>query len=295
MKNKIRVSILDDSLPKREDAVEQDLFRTGIDQEELLVLAEKGSWIGELPLQQLLFSLLKHEYVRTGLLEVVGYTNPEQILSDIDAHPPNVVIYDWEYGTHSPSESENWLLELLEATAQFDAFIFVYSKVPSKAPEVIPAILNSKKFDEFAPRFQLFEKGNSNSIFTAEDFIYQYILTRVSKSNIIKVHGIDVTFKENGYLENPKGIFFLEAILGRAALLEKLRLIKEISNESVEKMMEGIGGHMLINRETGYLIAADFPLAGQSPPKEEISYLKALRDFGLEAITEAVETGFAKI
>jgi hypothetical protein len=78
-------------------------------------------------------------------------------------------------------------------------------------------------------------------------------------------------------------------------LLEKLRLIKEISNESVEEMMEGIGGHMLINRETGYLIAADFPLAGQSPPTEENSYLKALRDFGLEAITEAVETGFAKI
>ena len=135
MKSKIRVSILDDNLPKLQETVGQDIYKSGINQDELLVLAEKGSWTGELPLQQLVFSLLNHEYLRTGLLEIVGYTNPEQILSDVDARPPNVVIYDWEYGIHSPSESENWLFELLEVTAAFDAFIFVYSKVPSQAPE----------------------------------------------------------------------------------------------------------------------------------------------------------------
>ncbi len=292
MKNKRRVFILDDNFPKSQEFIEQKIYERAISKDELSYLANTADWGAEWSLKKFTLDLLKHDYVKTGKIEVYGYLNPEICLADLRGnHKPDVVIYDWEYEGNSFNKSVAWLLDILKETK---AFIFVYSGIR----DAVPAHLNKKEFDEFASRFQLFAKGNStNSVFTSEDFLYQYILSLVNKSNTIKIQGIDVRFEASGYLESPTDILYLESILGRAALLERIQQNhNELSEESVEKIVESLDGNMLVNREKGFLITRDSPLlVDRFKPTVEISYLEALRKFGLLKLKEAIEIGFVRL
>lgn len=290
MRNRTQVFIIDDSLPKLEEFIEKRIYEKAIKKDDLLFLANKGNWSGEGSLRQLIMDLLDHDYVKTDRIEVLAYNHPEICLSELSNNRPEVVIYDWEYGDPF-TQSSDWLLDILRKT---EAFIFVYSATRDS----VPPYLNKKQFDEFANRFQLFAKGNStNSVFTSEDFLYQYILSLISNSNVIKIQGIDVKFETNGYLKEPADILYLESILGRAALLERIQQNhNEISEESVERMLGSLDGHMLLNGEKGVLIAADSSLlVDKFRPSVEISYLEALRTFGLIKLKEAIEIGFARL
>lgn len=290
MKNRAQVFIIDDSLPKLEEFIEKRIYEKAIKKDDLLSLANQGNWSGEGSLKQLILDLLTHEYVKTGRIEILGYNHPEICLSELSNKRPDVVIYDWEYGDPF-TQSSGWLLDILRKT---EAFIFVYSAIRDS----VPPYLNKKEFDGFANRFQLFAKGNStNSVFTSEDFLYQYILSLIDKSNVIKIQGIDVKFETSGYLKDPTDILHLESVLGRASLLEQIRNNKnEISEASIEKMVDSVHGHVLLSREKGVLITADSHLLiDKFKPSMEISYVDALKEFGLMKLKEVVEIGFAKL
>jgi hypothetical protein len=289
MKNKIRVFILDDRLPKPQEFVERSIFNAPISQDNLKYLVQHGQWTDEPNLKRLLSDVLSHEYTTQGFITVSGYTNPEICLSHLSKkHMPHVIIYDWEYENQT-KDSGPWLLEILQMTK---AFVFVYSGVRNS----VPPTLNKKEFDPFAERFQLFAKGSSaDSVFTSEEFLYQYILSLVSNNNVIKVGGLSVEFESSGYLSSPTDILHLEAILGRASLLNLIEQNRnKITASSVEKMMESINGQLLLSRDKGVLISQGFPLFDKAAA-EEISYLVALREFGLGKIEEALKTGFAKV
>lgn len=288
-KDRAQVFIVDDSFPKLEEFVDREVFEKPIKKDDLLFLANNGQWSGEASLRQLIFDLLGHDHVKTEKIEVIGYNRPEICLSDLTNNRPDVIIYDWEYGDPF-AQSSDWLFDLLGRT---EAFIFVYSAVQAST---IPPYLNKERFNEFAHRFQLFAKGEiSNSVFTSEDFIYQYILSRVEKNNVIKIRDIEVKFQSNGYLETPSDILYLQSIFGRATLLELIRKHRnEISAESVEEMLQGIEGHLWFNPDKGFLISQDSPLiAKKFQANVEMSYLEALQRFGLPKLTEVVEVGFA--
>jgi hypothetical protein len=289
MKNKIRVFILDDRLPKPQEFVERSIFNAPISQSNLKYLVQHGKWTDEPNLKRLLSDVLSHEYTTQGFITLSGYTNPEICISNLSKkHMPHVIVYDWEYENQT-KQSGPWLLEILEMTK---AFVFVYSGVRNS----VPPTLNKREFDPFAKRFQFFAKGSStDSVFTSEEFLYQYILSLVSNNNVIKVGGLSVEFESSGYLSSPTDILHLEAILGRASLLN---LIEEnrnkITAKSVEKMIESINGRMLLSREKGVLVSPGFSLFNKAAA-EEISYLVALKEFGLGKLEEALQTGFAKV
>ena len=290
MNEKKTLFILDDSIPIIPEFIEKGIYANAIKRDKLLLLVRSGDWKGESSLQHLILDFLSHNYTQTGQLELYGYSHPEICLSDVDnGVKPDVVIYDWEYGANSFKESGDWLLEILRKT---DAFVFVYSRIRDS----VPPTLNKKVFDEYSKRFQLFAKGNTtNSVFTSEDFLYQYVLSLIKKDNTIKIQGVDVKFEANGYLKNPTDILYLESILGRESLLKQIKENhNEISEESIERMIESLDGRILINREKGFLITSDSSLfIDRFKPEEEMSYLNALKEFGLIKLKEALEVGLA--
>jgi hypothetical protein len=236
--------------------------------------------------------LLRNDYVKSGQIELYGYLNPGICLANLSPkRTPDVIVYDWEYGD-TYAKSEAWLLELLGEIP--NAFVFVYTGVRND----VPPHLNKRVFDKFARRFQLLEKGSStDSVFSSEEFVHQYILSLVSKTHTISIGGLSVKFEENGYLDSPTDILYLESILGRALLLDLIKKHRNrISKNSIEKMVSSLNGHVLLNREKGFLITADYTLLDEkSRATEKVSYLEALKTFGVVTLKEAVENGFAKI
>ncbi|SRR6266446_5537017 len=293
MKKKTRVFILDDSFPKPQEFIDQKIYERAIGKDELSYLTKNVDWGAEWNLRQLLVDLLNNDYVKSGQIEVCGYLNPAICLADLDRRrAPDVIVYDWEYEANSYANSETWLLELLGENPM--AFVFVYTGVKND----VPPHLSKKVFDKFASRFQLFAKGDTNnSVFSSEDFLYQYIVSRVEKNNTIKLQGIDVKFEQSGYLTTPSDILHLEKILGRANLLKQIELNENrISAESVEKMIGETDGSFWFNPDKGFLVTRDSPLlAERLRAKVEISYLEILKKFGLLKLKEVMEIGFARV
>ena len=288
--NKTTLFILDDNIPKIPEYVEQSLYDGKLDAASLLHLVNSDEWKGEHNLKELTTFILNSEHAKSGKLEVCGFTHPSLCLDAIDEGLlPNIIIYDWEYGSETNKESSNWLIEILNST---ESFVFVYSIVRNE----IPPFLNKTDFDEYSGRFQLFLKGDTgSSVFTSEEFIYQYVVSQITKSNNIKIQGFDITFQENGYLDNPSDILYLERILGRLALSEKLEKgINTISNESIEQLLEDISIRIYHDENKNLLITSGFKLVKKIKPSKELSAIEVLRDYGLVALKEVLEIGVAK-
>ena len=292
MANKITVFILDDNIYKSEEFVAKSIYDSKIDSKLLLQLTDSFEWKGQHNLQELTSDILKSKHSQSNDIITYGFNHPSICLDEIDnGLKPDVIVFDWEYGSESNKESSNWLTEILNTT---EAFIFVYSQVR----DAIPPFLNKREFDNHAKRFQLFLKGDAeNAIFTSEEFIFQYILSRVSNSNEIKLQGLKISFNENGYLKDPTDILHLEKILGRNFLIEKFKHNDfSMTSKSIEQLMENYNGKMLFDSNKNLLITPDSKLFIEKfNPKEELSYADVLKKFGLKKLKEAIETGLAKV
>jgi hypothetical protein len=275
MANKITVFILDDNIYKSQEFVEKSIYDSKIDSNLLLQLTDSFEWKGQHNLQELTSNILKSKHSQSNDIITYGFNHPSICLDEIDKGlKPDVIVFDWEYGSESNKESSNWLREIL--TAVPTAFIFVYSQVR----DAIPPFLNKQEFDKHAKRFQLFLKGDAeNAIFTSEEFIFQYILSRVSNSNEIKVQGFKISFNDNGYLKNPTDILHLEKILGRNFLIEKFKNNNfSMTDDSIEQLMENYKGKILFDSNKNLLITPDSKLLIEKfKPKEELSYAELLK------------------
>lgn len=292
MENKLNIFILDDNIPKTPENVEKSVYDKKIDSQTLLQLAKEVKWVGNYNLQQITRYLFESVHFVNGSLNVYGFIHPLICLNEIESgFNPDILIYDWEYGTESNLDRSKWLIEILKST---NAFIFVYSAFRDE----IPPYLNKKEFDEHSSRFQLFLKGDIESyIYSSEEFIFQYIVSRLSKSNKLKIHGVEVSFTENGYLKNPSDILHLEKILGRTLLIKKLEESKyTISTASIEKILEDIKENILFDSKRNLLITSDSTLLIQKfKPEIQLSFSVALKKFGLDKMKEVLEVGIAKV
>ena len=291
--DKITLFILDDNIPKIPEFVEQSLYDEKISAASLNKLLFSAEWTGQHNLKQLTSFILESDHFNSGKIEVWGFTHPSLCLDAIEEGLlPNVIIYDWEYGFEPHKQSSNWLTEILIST---QAFVFVYSMVRNE----IPPFLNKADFDEFSDRFQLFLKGDiKSSVFSSEEFILQYIVSAISKSNQIKLQGFDISFEENGYLSAPSDILYLEKILGRLALKEKLAtgIVKSISDQSIEQLLEGIRRiEIHYDKEKNLLLTADSNLIKKNIKSSKILTANdVLKEFGLLKLREVLEIGVAK-
>lgn len=292
MANKLNLFIIDDQIPAIPEYVENLVYNTKLDAGSLKHLLKVAEWKGQHSLKRLTSDILRSDHAQSGDLSTYGFTHPSICLDEIDSGlQPDLIIYDWEYGSESNIESANLLIEILNSTK---AFIFVYSLVRNE----IPPFLNKLEFDAFADRFQLFLKGDTeSSIFSSEEFILQYILTRLSKSNVIKIQGITVTFNENGYLNNPSDILHLESIFGRAFLLDRIKSIGFTwSEQNIENMLNNLDDKLLLDEKRSLLITPDSTLfISKFNPELEISLLEAFKRYGLLKVREAFETGIVKV
>ena len=289
--DKITLFILDDNIPKIPEFVEQSLYDEKISAASLNRLLDSSEWTGQHNLKQLTSFIIESDHFNSGNIEVWAFTHPSLCLDAIDEGLlPNVIIYDWEYGSETNKESSNWLKEILNST---QAFVFVYSMVRNE----IPPFLNKTEFDEFSDRFQLFLKGDiKSSVFSSEEFILQYIVSTISKSNQIKLQGFDISFEENGYLSAPSDILYLEKILGRLALKKKLAAgIESISDHSIEQLLEGINIEIHHDDEKNLLVTADSNLMIKKiKSSRTLTAIDVLKEFGLLKLREVLEIGVAK-
>lgn len=290
--NKITLFILDDNIPKTPEYVEKSLYDGKLDAISLLHLVNTAKWEGHRNLKQITSDILKSEHAKSGAIKTFGFTHPSICLTEIEEGlSPDVIIYDWEYGPESNKERSDWLLEVLNLTT---AFVFVFSEFRDE----IPPYLNKSEFLRHSKRLQLFEKGNtSTSVFSSEEFILQYILSQISKTNDIKIHDSIITFQENGYLDSPSDILFLEKLIGRTTLVKNLRSkMSTISQESIEELVDSIDTKLLFDSKRNLLVSPDASLLIEKfNPEKKITYLEALKDYGLQKLIEVLEVGMVKV
>jgi hypothetical protein len=292
MATKITLFILDDNIYKSQEFVDRSVYDTKIDSQALLQLADSYEWKGQHNLQALTIDILKSVHGQSGSIATYGFTHPAICLDEIDGGlKPDIVIFDWEYGSESNKESSNWLTEILNST---EAFIFVYSQVR----DVIPPFLNKQEFDNYAHRFQLFLKGSStHSIFSSEEFILQYILGKVSDSGKIKIQGIDVEFTSNDYLKKASDILYLERVLGKSYLLEEFKKLQfTLNNNTIENLLDNSNDCLYLSEAKGLLISPDeVTLIEKLKPLKKLSYSTVVKHYSIEKLEETLEKGIALI
>lgn len=293
MKNEtITVFLIDDEFPANQDMVNKGVFESGISSENLYNLTKIEKWRGLHFLQNLIINIVESKEFKNELINLVGYKNPSIALDAIEKGVlPNVVIYDWEYGMPNPVESQNFLLEILKLVP--NTFVFVYSKVRDE----IPQFLNKSIFDAYARQFQLFRKDDvDNSIFSSEEFILQYLLTRVSNNPTIFIGGKKLNFLENGYLSKPNDILHIENLLGKQTLISKLQMIDSFTNESIEQLLNDDSQYFLFDKTTNYLIASDAThFIEKFQPSVKMTLLDVIKQFGLKKLNTVLESGITKI
>ncbi|BFP43233.1 hypothetical protein FGF1_40780 [Flavobacteriaceae bacterium GF1] len=285
----ITVFVVDDNIPQPQEFVEREVYNKAIRMSDMIHLVEGEDWAGEKNLQELLNFILSHRLAVEEKIIVKGFTHPEICLRHIETiGKPDVVVYDWEYGSEHDNNSSNWLKEIIGLT---DAFVFVYSGVR----HFIPTHLNKRSFDEFSDRFQLFGKGSKDdSLFSSEEFILQYIVSRVQADNLIRIQGIDINFLSSGYLKEAKDILYLENIFDRVLVLEQLK--NGIDENSVKKLLEGNESRILFDSEKGLLFTDESDLiAKRFKPSESLTYAEVVLRHGLKVLQETLKRGLLKV
>lgn len=291
MKHKINVTIIDDGIPVREDFVETSIYDSLIPKNILIKLINDLNWKGHHNLKKLTKTILESKECDSGIISISAFTHPSICLDAIEkGFQPDIIIYDWEYLGESNIKSSDWLLELLDNT---DATVFVYSQVRDS----IPPFLNKSIFDNHSKRFQLFLKGDEeNSVFSSEEFILQYILSRVSKTTELLIGGTKIHFVENGFISNPSDILFIENILGRQNLIKKLRQVESLSNESIITLFNDLNLEFYFDEAKKYLIdSSATPLIEKYSSSKKMTALEVLQTFGLIKLNKAIESGITKV
>lgn len=291
MKNKINVTIIDDGIPVREDFVEASIYDSLIPKDILIKLINDLNWKGHHNLKKLTKTILESKECDSGVISISAFTHPSICLDAIEkGFQTDIIIYDWEYLGESNLKSSDWLLELLNNS---DATVFVYSQVRDS----IPPFLNKSIFDNHSKRFQLFLKGEEgNSVFSSEEFILQYILSRVSKSTELLIGGTKIQFVENGFISNPSDILFIETILGRQNLIKKLQLIESLSNESIVNLFNDLNLEFYFDEAKKYLIdSSATTLIEKYSSSKKMTALEVLQTFGLIKLSKAIESGITKV
>lgn len=295
MKNKsTKVFLVDDEFPLIEEFRQRGVYNSPISGQDLYHLAVNSSWKHLIDLQQLIKDIFSNQVCKEGLVELSGLNTPTKVLSEIDnGNLPDIIIYDWEYPDapiHS-LKSKEWLLQILRKT---DAFVFVYSKMRDQ----IPQFLNTPEFAEFSPRFQLLLKGGKiKSSFSAEEFIYQYVIGAASKSGKIQIDGIDIEFTSNNFLSSASDILYLQRLLGNQYVLDELKKVNfSIDEASVEKILNDSNNYVFINEDKGLLIAStNTNLLEQMGSMPKMSYMDVIKRFSISKLELVLERGVLAI
>jgi hypothetical protein len=287
----ITVFLIDDEFPVIDEFRDKGIYNSAINKDDLYHIAVNCEWNHLIDLQQLIKDIVTSQACKEGLIDLYGFNSPTQALSSINKGlVPSIVIYDWEY-VNAPiytSNSREWLLEILSNT---DAFVFVYSKVRDQ----LPPILNDVQLSAFSERFQLFLKGGRRKLsFSAEEFIYQYIIGAATKSGKIKIYGIEIEFTANHYLQTATDILFLQRVLGNQYVLDQLSKIDfSIDTASVEKILNDSGGYLVFDEKENVIYAPENRLLNDLNPKNfiQMTYLEVIKKYSIEVLETVLERG----
>ena len=280
----VNVAIVDDQLPIPIGKDTHGLNNAGL---AALLSLSLDDWHSQTSLKTLIDKLLSYSPPSGGVLNISGFKHPAIILKEIESkgYRPDVVVFDWEYAPHFPPESQ--LLDILSKTG---ADIFVYSSYF----DAIPPELDKSDFDEFAKRIHLLEKGDKHSsVFSSEEYIVQYIMSRFSADNVIFIDKKEVKFMPSEYLKVPSDILYLESAFGTEFLKSALEDIgPEISKESIERLFENITDKLYLSNGNKYILAENNELlSSKYGPLSPISYLEALRSVGIKGIDTVLSSG----
>ncbi len=286
---KFEICIVDDKLPFNKDVDDSHLISSNGIQK---VGLENPGWEEEKDLLYLTNLLFHSELFKKGEIEISWATNPNILVNAAKEteYFPNLIIFDWEYGTSFmvPEDALSELLELLKYT-----FFFIYSSYAQK----IPIHLFKKHLDKYADRFQVLKKGDNSYVTNSEEIIFEYIALRIEKNPKIRIGGLDVQFNASGFLTDYKDILYLDNLLGREAILKGLRnLNKVLSEETVSSMLDNLDLKIYSNASQSIMtldnVKSNQELFGELKPiKNSLAYTK----LGLKKLRELIEKGTVKV
>lgn len=292
--NPINVFIIDDEFPKIPEFIRSGVYNSAVSTDDLYHLAIESEWSHLVHLQNLIKDIVTSQASKEGLIELTGFSSPTIALTHIGKGViPDVIIYDWEY-PNAPVHSLNsrrWLKELLETT---ESFVFVYSKMRDQLPQY----LNISELTQHSNRFQLFLKGGKlKDSFSAEEFIYQYIIGAATNKGQIKINGIEVEFTSNDFLKNASDLLYLQRILGKKYILDKLSNVDfSLNNASVEKILNDSERYLFFNESENILYDPEIA-EGRLDPNSivKMSYLEVAKKFSLRTLESVLERGIVPI
>ncbi len=152
---KRKICIIDDSLPAWDypDFIDETHL---LDQSILKYLCHNHDTWPEEPLKGLLLEIFRNHPDWT----ISGFLNPDFYFNHVsgEIYSPEVIIFDWDYTTTSVA-TEVHLLNILKFTY---SVVGIYTGADKK--EEIDVILALPKFQPYAERIQMVEKGAENSI-----------------------------------------------------------------------------------------------------------------------------------
>jgi hypothetical protein len=286
---KFEICIVDDKLPFIKEVDDSHLIESKAIQR---VAFENDGWGEEINLFNLTSLLLQSDLFKSAKIDIHWAMNPNILLNAVkdENYLPDLIIYDWEYGT-SFMVPEDTLSELLKALK--DAFFFIYSYFAQK----IPIHLFRRNLDKNANRFQILRKGDNSYITNSEEIIFDYVALRVEKNPVIKIGGLDVQFNSSGFLTSYKDILYLDGLLGREAFLRALlNLNKTLSNETVLNMLGNL--NLTLYSDAGGLIMTLDNIKSNQKIFGELKVVSnsvAFQKLGLEGLRELIDKGTVKV
>ena len=291
MTQSIQVCIIDDQLPKTELGSDDFDYYELIDSVKLMRFLDPSvSWGDEANLREILRILLSSPYYVDHRIRLAWATHPGICLNAVihSQYKPDVVVYDWEIVADKHPEVE--LEELLKTTS---AFFFVYSNLAAQ----LPITLYKEKLDDYSNRLQVLRKGDMSYVYSSEELIYQYLVSRIEKNPRILIGGSEIQFHASGFIKIPSDILYLESVIGREFILERLNGIgNDISDETVEQLLSEYDAMIYLSKDGHWAILNKTGKAQvEYGPLQEVSYADFFRSHGLRKLHEVLDRGIVKV
>jgi len=307
---KISVWIIDDSLPYQKRLLNKIDDTQPISSSHIINIISTGDeWPDEeRPLKELTNIIIQSSSFLKDLIDLKWVLYPNLAINAIKQkkYAPDLIIYDWEYKNYpgiasevTMDENEKMLMpssgkSLLELLTWLpDSFFFIYS---NKAAE-IPIELFKEKLDNYAKQFQVLPKGDHRLILSAEEMIYNYILLKINGQERIKIGDTEVEFDKSGQLKDYTDILYLENILGKEYLKEKIKHVPDpFSDTAVSEILKNFSFQLYLSADNKVLLSERDRFAEKKyGPLESISYQEAFNKYGLRIINEALNNTIIKI
>jgi|GEM_PF-6703523 len=283
---KLQVCIVDDHLAARPPTVDESVLIRSAD---LRLLLDSNAlwWANEINLKGLLQDLLDSDAFKHGQFELTWAMNPVICLNAVtDGYRPDLIVFDWKYGTLPYGHSTVALLEQLVEKTTSEFFIF------STEPDPIPGEIVRRGIDSATPRIRVLEKGESLIVMTADEMISNWVVSH-SGNPMITLLGKKLSFRNSPNLTDPLDLLYLRDLLERTDIERWWEALTDTMGSREVASVLGLIDRRIVDAGKYLISPEEVSLLEEHEPGVELDYAQAFEKYGLRCLWLANSVGIA--